>query len=267
MAPIVRMTDTLHFNTLISGNGPALIWGHGLMSSMAHEDACGFFDWQVMSSAIRLLRYDARGHGGSAMTADPNHYHWSALARDMIDVAASAGLERFAAGGRSMGSATAIYAGLKHPEKITRLVLVNPPTAWETRGTQEEIFGRMADLVEKRGIGPLIKAVRAFPSMPQWQLKEKPELTELFVRTLEQYDPQSLITVLRGATRCDLPPDDRIEALAMPALILAWVDDAAHPVASARRLAALMPNSELVISQSMAAVSQWSRYIVDFISG
>jgi len=260
------MTASLHFNTRISGSGPALIWGHGLMSSMAHEDACGFFDWQTMSRAIRLLRYDARGHGGSGVTADPDDYHWSALADDMIHVAASAGLDQFAAGGRSMGCATAIYAGLKRPENISKLVLANPPNAWDTRATQGGLFDRMADLVENKGIEPLIKAARAFPSMPQWQLKENPVLVELFVRALARFDPQSLITVLRGATLCDLPPVDRFKALTMPALILAWVDDAAHPVATAQRLATLMPNSELVIAQSMTAVSQWSHHIVDFMN-
>ncbi len=43
------------------------------------------------------------------------------------------GAQKFVAGGSSMGCATSIYAALLAPERMKALVLVIPPTAWETR--------------------------------------------------------------------------------------------------------------------------------------
>ena len=55
----------------VSGNGPDLLWGHGLTSSRAREDVFGLLDWNRMRAVARVVRYDARGHGESESTPDP----------------------------------------------------------------------------------------------------------------------------------------------------------------------------------------------------
>jgi 3-oxoadipate enol-lactonase len=79
-------------------------------------------------------------------------------------------------------------------------------------------------------------------------------------------DPQVLPQVLRGARLCDLPPRDELKALTVPALLLAWVEDATHPLATAEELDALLPESELVIAQGIGAVQRWPEQIREFIS-
>lgn len=65
------------------GTGLPFLWGHGLMGSMAQDDAADLLDWDVVAQSARLLRYDARGHGRSEATLDPGDYHWSEMASDL----------------------------------------------------------------------------------------------------------------------------------------------------------------------------------------
>ena len=224
-------------NVKISGTetGIPFIWGHGLMSSMAADDAAPWIQWNQISDLIKLVRYDARGHGQSEASPDLADYHWSALAQDMLALAEQVGFETFIAGGQSMGCATSIYAALAAPERIRGLVLMNVPTAWETRAAQAGFYGQMADVIEARGIDTLIAMMQqqqaAMPS--NWQMEAFPEAAAHFAERFKTLDPKALATTLRGAQLTDLPAPEALEAITAPALILAWTDDPGHPVASA----------------------------------
>ena len=63
---------------------PAFIWAHSLLASMAQEDATGIFDWTPLLGLARVIRYDARGHGASAIGPDPQRQTWPELAGDML---------------------------------------------------------------------------------------------------------------------------------------------------------------------------------------
>src|SRR6185369_6760014 len=141
----------LELNVRIVGEGYPFIWGHGLMASMAMEDAMSLFEWDHLAEGERMVRYDARGHGRSEASANLDDYSWANLGRDMLALADALEIERFIAGGQSMGSATALYAALAAPERVKALLLVNPPTAWETRAAQGAVYEQMADLVAQQG--------------------------------------------------------------------------------------------------------------------
>ena len=68
----------------------------------------GLLDWNRMRSVARVVRYDARGHGESESTPDPDTYHWRELALDQLALADVLGIERYIAAGASMGCATAL---------------------------------------------------------------------------------------------------------------------------------------------------------------
>src|SRR5262249_27966418 len=112
LAPMrIRGVD-LHVQ--IEGSGKSFVWGHGLMFSMAMEDALGIVDFPRLAAEMseRIVRYDARGHGSSTGTDQPDDYQWPALAQDMLALADALGIDRFIAGGQSMGMATSLYAAL-----------------------------------------------------------------------------------------------------------------------------------------------------------
>jgi hypothetical protein len=72
--------------------------------------------------------------------------------------------------------------------------------------------------------------------------------------------------VLRGAGASDLPAPDVVRGLAAPALILAWETDPGHPLATAERLAELLPDADLHVARRLRDVTSWTRLADGFLA-
>ena len=82
------------------------VWRHVLLGLIRHH---------------RLVRYDPRGEGMSQRdVADISFEGWI---RDLEAVVDALGLERFALFGCSQGAATAIAYAVRHPERVSHLIL------------------------------------------------------------------------------------------------------------------------------------------------
>jgi 3-oxoadipate enol-lactonase len=246
-----------------TGAGPPFVWGHGLLGSMAQEDDSELFDWTVLGAGRRLVRYDARGHGRSEATLAPEDYRWPELARDMLALLDGLGEERAVLGGVSMGCATSLHAAVAAPDRVAGLVLMAPPTAWDTRPRQALAYRVLATLVGFLGIG----VFRRLASLPRPQ-PGNPGLAALqrsVVENLRRADRRAVVAALRGAAKSDLPPERALAALDVPALILAWTDDPTHPVSTAERLAELLPRSELHLAGSLEEMRGWSKRVAEFL--
>ena len=165
-----------------------------------------------------------------------------------------------------MGCATALYAGLKAPDRIKALILMNPPTAWESRAAQGEFYERMAAMIEKNGITALVQLFKAYPSVPAWQLADRPELNSYFLDSVRQFKPEQLAVILRGAKRSDFPAYEALKKLTVPTLVFCWSDDPTHPIETAAILSNLIPNCQLIFARNMTDVARWSKLIQDYLS-
>lgn len=243
-----------------TGEGRPFLWGHGLRSSRASEAERGLFDWSGLGSGVRRISYDARGHGESGFTDDPDHYRWPELARDLLALADALGLDRFVAGGASMGCATALHAAVQAPERIEALVLVIPPTAWATRAARAAVYREQADAVEVGGLAAYLdlQAQAPIPGL----FAAEPHLARRLPAVAEAH----LATVMRGAAASDLPPADDLARLERPALILAWDTDPAHPRSTAEELARVLPTAELEVAADLDAVRAWPARLDAFLS-
>jgi pimeloyl-ACP methyl ester carboxylesterase len=257
----------IDINIQTFGSGARVVWGHGLMGSMATDDRTQSINWELIGQVARVARYDARGHGQSQASPDPADYTWANLGKDMLAIAAQLGFDKFVAGGESMGSASALFAAMAAPQRVRALVLANPPTAWETRAGQTSIYTQMAELAETRGMDALMRMMALRPPTPAWLFEAYPQTAEIFQDALAARDPHTLAVTLRGAGLCDLPPREALRDLRMPTLILAWSDDPGHPLSTAEELAGLLPASRLVVARSASEWETWSRQVRDFIAG
>jgi pimeloyl-ACP methyl ester carboxylesterase len=228
---------------------------------MAREDGAALFDWSRLQGDHEVVRYDARGHGRSAPDGDASAYGWDALAEDLLGVADACGLDRFVAGGASMGAATTLHAAVGHPERISAMVLVIPPTAWESRPAQRDLYEGSAALVEDAGIDGLMAARAALPPPPIFA--GHPELLGI----PPDVPAHALPTVLRGAAATDLPPLEALAALDQPTLVLAWEGDPGHPVSTATALAGALVRAELVVAPTLAEVTHWPGLVAGFLKG
>lgn len=232
------------------------VWGHGLTSSMRREDERRLFSWDV-PDGWDLVRYDAAGHGTSAVAdPDPPRYGWERLADDMLALAPPS----FVAGGASMGCATALHAAVRAPDRIEAMVLVIPPTAWETRAAQRELYERSADIAEAHGVAK-VRELRAALPIPAI-FEPRPDLAA--------YDPDIpealLPTVLRGAAASNLPDREVLATLARPAIVLAWDTDPGHPVSTAEVLHEVLPTSTLHVARTLDDVATWPGRVRDFLA-
>src|SRR5579875_266043 len=159
---------TIAYDVSGPDDGPVVIGAHGLTSSRASEDASGLFDWSALPQAgLRLVRYDARGHGRSTGTTDPGVYAWPRLAGDLLalidHVAGESPVDIVAT---SMGVGTTLWAATQSPERFRRLALMLPPTAWATRAAQGQVYEAGARFVEERGLDAFARGMDAVPPLP-----------------------------------------------------------------------------------------------------
>lgn len=220
------------------GAGPALLWAHGLLSSVEAEERGGA--WR-RPPPCRLLRYDARGHGRSSACARPEDARWDNLAQDMLALADAHQLAQFCAGGISMGAATALHAALDAPQRVRRLLLVAPPALWEERAALAGQYRRIARADPR----VLEKMIEGGLRVPDWVRRARP--VPLDARSLA-----GAAHLYLGAADSNLPPRETLARLAaIPAVIVGWEGDSAHPMSSALELHRLLPRSRLHVVRSI----------------
>lgn len=126
----------------VSGGGPPIIKAANWLSHLE-------FDWhspvwrhwfQFFSSTHQLMRYDPRGCGLSDWEVDD-----LCQARQLEDLEAvidAMGLERFPLLGISQGGATCIEYAVKHPERVSKLILYGAyAEGWAQRGEEARRAG------------------------------------------------------------------------------------------------------------------------------
>ncbi|MBZ2208120.1 alpha/beta fold hydrolase [Massilia soli] len=253
-----------------AGHGQPLLWAHGLLSSMGTEDALGWFGWNAQAEAARLIRYDARGHGGSSAPRGAHHYQWSRLGADMLCVADASGAPCFIAGGMSMGCAAAIHAAVQSPERVKGLILALPPIIWENRAAQRGLYKRIGERgtqTDGRALAKLMSRDLA-RTLPHWLTDASPGIAASLAIGVRALDRRIIPDLFHGAAMSDLPARAHLQAIAhIPTLILAWTGDTTHPLASAHELHELLPNSTLHIAKSHEDLLQFPGHIRTFSAG
>jgi pimeloyl-ACP methyl ester carboxylesterase len=242
--------------------GPLFLWGHGLLGSIAQEDSVPIFDWSLVCAHARLVRYDARSHGDSDLDLDPAHLRWPELARDMLGLADALGAQRALLGGVSMGCATSLHAAVLAPDRVIGLVLVAPPTAWETRPRQSRFYRFGSTLVDWVGLAPF----RLLAALPRpGSTSPVAALQSGVAQHLARADARAVVTAMRGAADSDLPDRAALRELRIPTLILAWRGDPVHPVSTATQLAELLPHAELQVAATLDEIRAWPERIAAFV--
>lgn len=112
---------------------PVLVLAHSL--GLDHS----LWDLQVtdLLAHFRILRFDTRGHGASDVPA--GDYSIERLGRDVLGLADSLGIQKFAYCGISLGGFVGQWLAIHEPSRLTHLVLSNtspcvgPPSNWDAR--------------------------------------------------------------------------------------------------------------------------------------
>ena len=241
----------------VRGEGQPVVQLHGLSSSRAREALTGS-NLTAGQDGLQVLRYDARGHGLSPGSPDPDDYTWSAQARDLAGQLDEVfGDQRVHGVGRSMGSATLLTAAVADPGRFASLTLGIPPTVWQWRRDQGRLYELGARQVERWGVARWSQLTRRPPTSPAIDPDEPV--------TLPDVADEWLPAAFRGASMSDLPAREDVARLGLPVLLLAWPQDASHPLEVAQELAGLIPGARLEVARTPAEVAAWPQVVGDFL--
>jgi 2-succinyl-6-hydroxy-2,4-cyclohexadiene-1-carboxylate synthase len=182
---------------------------------------------------------DLRGHGGAS---DARPVSFEACVADVL----AAAPERFVLCGYSMGGRIAQHVALAAPDRVERLVLVATTAGIADaaeRAARRADDERLAVFADGATIGQFADRWTAQPLFDG----TPPQAARIWREDLERNDAPALAAVLRGiGTGAMEPLWERLRTVTMPATVLAGAEDPKF-VALAERLAAALPNGELVI--------------------
>lgn len=230
-----------------SGHGLPVVFQHGLGGDNAQVSAAF-----PEGGDVRRITVECRGHGASSI-GGVQPFSIAMFANDVLAAADRAGIQHFVAGGISMGAAIALHLAHHHAERVSALVLVRP--AWTFAPAPDN----MAPIRE------IAALIRAHPLGQARQIFAASETA----RRLGSAAPDNLASLLGYFDRPNAIPFADIladiaadgpgvsaadaHALSVPALVIGNEQDAIHPLAAARLLAATMDDARFVEVTAKAA--------------
>jgi haloacetate dehalogenase len=124
----------------VGGSGPPVLLLHGHPQTHAMWNAVA----PVLMAGHTVVCADLRGYGGSSKppTADDHEpYSKRAMARDMVAVMAELGFDEFAVAGHDRGGRVAYRLALDHPDRVTRLAVLDIVPTCEMWQRVDKEFG------------------------------------------------------------------------------------------------------------------------------
>lgn len=115
------MATPLHIDS--RGSGFPILFAHSFAGDVSHWASA----LEHLQERHRVVAFDFGGHGTSPAT--PGQYSIPALAEEIDQVATQENLDSFILVGHSLGAAAAAEFAGSNPDRVTGLVLVDPPPA------------------------------------------------------------------------------------------------------------------------------------------
>jgi 3-oxoadipate enol-lactonase len=205
-------------------DAPVVMLSNSLGTNMAMWDA----QMPALTARYRVLRYDSRGHGQSAVTPGP--YSIEQLARDAVALLDALQLTRVRFCGLSLGGMVGQWLGANAAQRLSRLVLCNTAARMGAR----DAYNARIDAVNKGGMAAIVDAVLA-----RWYttpfITAAPDAIAA-TRTMLLTTPAAGYAASCAAVR-DMDQRDSATRIAVPTLVIAGTHDLATPPTEGRFLA------------------------------
>jgi len=272
--PAAPLQHRIHFCTASDGvriayadvgRGPPLVKTANWLSHLE-------YDWQspiwshllhALAADYRLIRYDERGNGLSDWEAEDMSFE--AFVRDLESVVDAVGLDKFALLGVSAGCAVSVAYALRHPERVTHLVL----------------YGGFVRGLRKRGQAQLEQSEALRTLILQGWGQENPAFRQIFTSmfipggTVEQTQwfndlqritasPQNAVRLMRAME--DLDIEHLLPQVRTPTLVMHCRGDARVPFEEGRRIATGIKGARFVALEGrnhliLETEPAWDRFL------
>jgi 3-oxoadipate enol-lactonase len=234
--PLAQVNGTTLFYRF---DGP----GQGEVVMLSNSLASDLTGWDnqvpvLIGEGYRVLRYDSRGHGLSAVPEGP--YTLDQLTADVVGLMDALGLEKVHFCGLSMGGMVGQMLGARHGERLLSLVLSSTASYVPPR----ELWDERIETVRKQGMAAVVDA-----TIERWFTGDG---RERLPAEIEKIRRMILNTPGEGYCACcaairDMDLREVIRAISKQTLIIVGEDDPGTPVPSAEFIHERIPSSELKI--------------------
>lgn len=247
----LKTADDVSIAYSTCGSGPPLVKVANWLSHLEYDFESPVWRhwWQDLSDRYTLIRYDERGCGLSDWDVD--QFDVEAWYRDLEAVTDKIGHERFALLGISQGASVAALYALRHPERVSHLVL----------------YGGFARGALKRNLSPEQRAEREMLielTGTSWGSKTSfyrkvfsslfipdgsPEEFEAF-EALQRYStsPENARRFMEAFYELDVVSE--LGKVTTPTLVMHARDDVEITMSASKLLAKSIPNARLVLLDS-----------------
>jgi len=237
-----------------------------LVLSASLGTSSAVWDPQMVAFAgqFRVLRYEHRGHGGTA--APPGPYTIDELASDLLGLLDDLDIGRASICGISLGGMVAMAVAAAAPERVDRLVLactaprLAPPEQWVARARDVRASGTAPQL--EGHVGRWFTAGFA---------AARPDVIGQVTDMLAGVDPEGYASCCEAIGAMDQTA--ALGRITAPTLVVAGAHDPVVPPAQAVELQQRLPCASLVVLSSaahLANVEQPERFstaVLDHLAG
>ena len=224
------------FNCRIDGErGPSVLLSHGLATDLTM--------WDELTAALkdryRVLRYDARGHGGSA--APEGDYTLDQLVADAAGILDALDVPQSHFAGLSMGGMVGLGLMLDHAKRIKSAVIA------DSRHTTTPEFTKAwldrAAAVRQGGIEAIVQS-----TVERWSSAGLAQRDPVVVARMERMVRSTSPNGYRGcaAALARLDYGRRLGEIATPALVLCGTEDHGAPPENTRQMHAMIRGSRFL---------------------
>jgi DNA-binding SARP family transcriptional activator/pimeloyl-ACP methyl ester carboxylesterase len=259
--------DGVRLAYAVVGEGPVLVKAANWLSHLEYDwNSPVWRHWLTgLASNRTLVRYDERGCGLSDWNVED--FSLEAWVLDLETVVDTLGLERFPLLGISQGASIAITYAVRHPEKVSHLILYGGYARGRSHRVitpeQREELDVMLQLI-KIGWGkehPAFRQVFSMLFLPEGTPEQIRAFNELERITTT---PEIAARIVSGFQAIDVR--DQAKQVTQPTLVLHSKDELRIPFEEGRLMAALIPNARLVPLESknhilLESEPAWKRFL------
>jgi 3-oxoadipate enol-lactonase len=235
---------TINYELEGPATAPVLTLSHSLATDLTMWDP----QIPALSRRYRVLRYDTRGHGGT--DAPAGRYSLEQLADDARALLAALGIAKTHWIGLSMGGMIGQTLALRAGEVLQSLALCD--TSSRIPREAQPAWDDRIRTAERDGMEPLVDATLGRWFTPAFRERRRDAVTRV-ADMIRGTNPCGYAGCCHAIRALDLT--HRLEAIALPTLIIVGEEDPGTPVAASEAIRNAIPASELVVLKSASHLS------------
>jgi DNA-binding winged helix-turn-helix (wHTH) protein/pimeloyl-ACP methyl ester carboxylesterase len=245
-----RTSDNVAIALATVGSGPPLVKTANWLNHLEYDWESPIWSPSLkrLAQRFQLVRYDGRGNGLS--DRDVADISQAGFERDLEAVVESAGLERFSLLALSQGVAAAVAFAVRHPQRVSRMILYGAYAQGRTRRKSEvdaETAKTMLAMMRQGWGQPDSAFMRAFSSL---YLTDASRAHIGWFAEMQRHSTSGEIAARLRIACDDIDVTDMLPDIKVPTLVIHARHDHVSPYEQGRLLATRIPGARLVTLES-----------------